>query len=600
MAATNHSGEPGGSRSRSQHQNAPGSSHASSFESLHKIKGGKGKKSRASKARQQLASPLLLPRQRDQRPLQAPSRKGDNLMRLYSLPGAHRLPGKFAEASGNRLAYQDPSHDQVVYFDRPRSRVPNGRLRNSILNSSSNIMIVDDLDNPALPEPYDQLHPMVRRNPGMLCDPQISFAIHGRRSSCDCVLVELLDVCHRQACLPLICCKRCKISPSDLVVGLPGQGPWFGENPSCSFCYNYEAGSHTISVPQPWAISLRWPTKPFRPAFAYCEDSAETNALYSLFTPEDYREGAEGYMEAPDRWTSQAHAFYEEPRAGSELHHAVRGLYGIESYFRVGFPRHPCKTSHFRVFVSTTLVLNTPVLSEDTIPDRYAVDDFIRQINRPFYAMGKGVNLCAICLWRRDRTDGVLSPAFFARESFIQHYRAEHWNTSGASAIHSATQLGSRIYQTHLLYSLCLAHCPDSEDPRQNGLLDWSQIPDTGVSRILLSIITSRPVPAAEAPLAMAPGPSAQSRPAADLLAAAAADLLDGPDEEVGSVTTEIVYGIEDSEILYSGLDGEQTPGSDPLGEVLPLGDSDVTMEEPPPAAVPVKKGQSGSSKKKR
>ena len=123
---------------------------------------------------------------------------------------------------------------------------------------------------------------------------------------------------------------------------------------------------------------------------------------------------------------------------------------------------------------------------------------------------------------------------------------------------------------------------------------------DTGVSRILLSIITSRPVPAAEAPLAMAPGPSAQSRPAADLLAAAAADLLDGPDEEVGSVTTEIVYGIEDSEILYSGLDGEQTPGSDPLGEVLPLGDSDVTMEEPPPAAVPVKKGQSGSSKKKR
>ena len=48
---------------------------------------------------------------------------------------------------------------------------------------------------------------------------------------------------------------------------------------------------------------------------------------------------------------------------------------------------------------------------------------------------------------------------------------------------------------------------------------------DMGVSRILLSIITSRPVPAAEAPLAMAPGPSAQPRPAADLLAAAAADL---------------------------------------------------------------------------
>jgi hypothetical protein len=169
---------------------------------------------------------------------------------------------------------------------------------------------------------------------------------------------------------------------------------------------------------------------------------------------------------------------------------------------------------------------------------------------------------------------------------------------SSASAIHSATQLGSRIYQTHLLYSLCLAHCPDFEDSRQNGLMDWSVIPDTGVCRILRSIITSRPVPAAEASSATAPRPSAQPRPAADLLAAAAADLLDEPDEEVSSVTTKVVYGLEDSEIL-SGLDGEQTSDSDPLREVLPLGNSDVTMEEPPPAAVPGKKVNSGSSKKK-
>jgi hypothetical protein len=78
-----------------------------------------------------------------------------------------------------------------------------------------------------------------------------------------------------------------------------------------------------------------------------------------------------------------------------------------------------------------------------------------------------------------------------------------------------------------------------------------------------------------------------------------AADLLDQPDEEVGSVMAEAGYSLEDSDILYSGLDGEQI--SDPVpDEAQLLGDSDVIMVEAPPAIVPSKKGQSGSSKKKR
>ena len=381
----------------------------------------------------------------------------------------------------------------------------------------------------------------------------------------------------------------------------PEQCSWFGENPNRSFSYDPEVGRHTLSAPQPFAISFRWPSKPFQPAFASCEDSAETNALYTLFTPEDYREGAEVYMDAPDKWTSQMHAFYEEPKAGSELYHAVRGLHGIETYFRVGFPRHPCKTKEFKVYVSTTVALNTPVLSADTIPDRFAVDDFIREVNYPFYSEGKGVNLCAICLWQRDRTDGVLTPAFFTRNAFIHHYRSEHWHVSGASAIHSATQLGSRIYQTHLLYSFCLAHRPDSEDPSQRGLEDWSAIPGTAVSRILRSIMTSRPVPTVGTPSAAAPMSTSLLLPAAMSSAQIqpATDLLDEPDEEVGSETAEVEYGPEDSDLLYSGLDGEQSADPAP-NEAQPLGDSDVIMVEPPPTSVPGKRGQAGSSKKKR
>lgn len=110
--------------------------------------------------------------------------------------------------------------------------------------------------------------------------------------------------------------------------------------------------------------------------------------------------------------------------------------------------------------------------------------------------------------------------------------------------------------------------------------------------------MTSRLVPATETPSAVAPGPSAQPRPATDLLAASVAALLDEPDDVI-SVTPEVGYSLEDSEALYQGLDGEQTSDS-PSKEAHPMGDPDVIMEEPPPVTFPSKKGQSGSSKKKR
>jgi hypothetical protein len=49
-------------------------------------------------------------------------------------------------------------------------------------------------------------------------------------------------------------------------------------------------------------------------------------------------------------------------------------------------------------------------------------------------------------------------PAFFGRKAFVQHYRDLHWDHSMASGLSSPTQLGTRIYQAHLVYTLCLAH----------------------------------------------------------------------------------------------------------------------------------------------
>ncbi len=64
-------------------------------------------------------------------------------------------------------------------------------------------MIIADVKNPALPQPYDRLHPTVMRNPAMICEPQINFAIHGLHFSFDCVLVEVLDALTPSLELPL-------------------------------------------------------------------------------------------------------------------------------------------------------------------------------------------------------------------------------------------------------------------------------------------------------------------------------------------------------------------------------------------------------------
>jgi hypothetical protein len=40
----------------------------------------------------------------------------------------------------------------------------------------------------------------------------------------------------------------------------------------------------------------------------------------------------------------------------------------------------------------------------------------------------------------------------------VQHYRDLLWDHSMASGLSSPTQLGTRIYQAHMVYTLCLAH----------------------------------------------------------------------------------------------------------------------------------------------
>jgi hypothetical protein len=149
------------------------------------------------------------------------------------------------------------------------------------------------------------------------------------------------------------------------------------------------------------------------------------------------------------------------------------------------FPQHPSRVKIMLLYPATSLDLVTPTL---TTMDKFAADTFMSQVMRPFYALGNGVALCAVCLTRRSRNSGVAEPAFYAREDYIQHFKNEHWNFSVLSGLHSPTQWNTRMYLAMFLYTLCLAHLPSSQHPRKPACNDPGLFPGLSTSTILRNL----------------------------------------------------------------------------------------------------------------
>jgi hypothetical protein len=134
--------------------------------------------------------------------------------------------------------------------------------------------------------------------------------------------------------------------------------------------------------------------------------------------------------------------------------------------FRTSLVQHPCKNRETYVYICSDRYLRTPVLPDDG--DKYHLDNFVAEKTMPFFAQGMGTVLCPICLYSSTSASEVMLPAFFGRKAFVQHYRDLHWDHSMASGLSSPTQLGTRIYQAHLVYTLCLAHLCLSGAPEDN------------------------------------------------------------------------------------------------------------------------------------
>ncbi len=103
-----------------------------------------------------------------------------------------------------------------------------------------------------------------------------------------------------------------------------------------------------------------------------------------------------------------------------------------------------------------------PVFIQDT---RHPAlfDGMMGDVFRPFWERGHGRILCPVCLFTEE-DDGTAHPSFWSRLNFISHWEQQHYSSYVVSSTFSATQLHTRVYMGHLLYTLALGCRKMGED----------------------------------------------------------------------------------------------------------------------------------------
>jgi hypothetical protein len=380
-----------------------------------------------------------------------------------------KLPGDFKKRENGEIEYWDED-GALCLFKQPRIASWNPRMQSATLHPTGHIFITESLANPRdLPKPSPRMPFGLTVNYKMCFRPAAKCFIHDYDDQCDCLAVTLRDTFHRQAVIPIYCTRRTRLNQAELEVKVPEGVDRYQENPARIFVYCDSLRTHVLAIPSPLAISVKWPSKVFKPAYASCHSRRQARLFYSIFDSRSYRDTARTYLRSPKNWLPEAHPYYREPHIGSELFHCSTDLYGLETMFRTSLVQHPCRNRETLVYICSDKYLRTPVLANSG--EKFIVDDFIAEKTLPFVAQGKGTVLCPICLCAPTSANEVMLPAFFGRKAFVQHYRDQHWDHSFVTGLASPTQHGSRTYQAHMVYSLCLGQLvlPGEAEDDVNG-----------------------------------------------------------------------------------------------------------------------------------
>ena len=330
------------------------------------------------------------------------------------------------------------------------------RVSRDITHPTRPTHIVGRLDQPTLLIPAEQMPKEATSHPRMLLLPQLKAASHHATEgqACGCTKHNRLERFHREAILPDTCLKGRLPSEEDWQVGaLEDQ---FQENPAHFYLADSRDGDAYLGVPAPFLLGGTWPRLKYEPVLAKRSSGQQVAQYLALYNVDRFNRVADQHQRCPRELHPRNSLVISEASTSNEVGLVAERLYGLETIPRIGFTAHPASEPAIHLYPAMDMTTRkVPVFVQDSRHPA-VFDGMMGDLFRPFWEKGHGLILCAICLFT-EKEDGKAHPSYWSRQHYISHWEKHHYSSYVVSSTFSATQLHTRVYMGHLLYTLALA-----------------------------------------------------------------------------------------------------------------------------------------------
>ena len=372
---------------------------------------------------------------------------------------ANMLPDSCWSLSERLVSYHGGNHRVEFSRSLPDESI---NQEKSVVWPSRKVLLVDNLELPALPLPAMEGNEVLKKHPHLHLKPIVGRCNHGEDGECRCILQAIKGQYHRNTVIPELCLKNGRVKAEDLLV--KPQGLATQENLGHFYVADSDSNDHLLALPSPFFNNGQWANKVFMPAHASGPMDQRTALYYALYNAKRARENALLYQSPPSEWRPDQSPYFGEPAPESELGMVSKHLYGVETLQRIGYPSHPNAEPRALLFVATDWRdRKVPVYCLNRA-EPLNLDSILADVLRPWYQSGQGQIVCPICLIETDQS-GQATLCTLARGPFISHWREKHSQALMAISVFSGTQLNLRVHQGHLAYLLALANRAGEDSP---------------------------------------------------------------------------------------------------------------------------------------
>jgi len=388
---------------------------------------------------------------------------------------ASMLPSDDWWISDGRVYFQGNGYSSSCPAQLPCEKVLSNK---KIAHPVRPTLVVNNLIVPYLPEPCQDMDPVMRNNPWMFLKPRLVKCSHGLLSGndCSCAVLGLAGQFHRPSVLPDVCIKNQFLKPRDFTVEMTEFHTQ--ENPSRVYVRRPEKQDHVLSLPTPFPISGAWRSRYYEPAMANVEEDDRLRLYYALYDSQRFREIGKTYLKEPCYWSPEEHPTFFEPIR--EVGNLCANLYGVETLQRTGLCSHPCAEPRVYLYIAVSPAdRKVPVYVTDrSRPLR--LDTVIANAIRPWYEKGHGKILCPVCLVQTSARGTSLE--FFSRSEYVSHWEICHAPDMAAVTTFSATQLNTRIHMGHVAYVLAVANLHSIQEAPSESAICSAALKNYGVT----------------------------------------------------------------------------------------------------------------------